>query len=165
MNATAREIVAALRLAPLPHEGGFFRATWRNTTGSAIYFLLTETDFSALHRLTHDEVWHFYAGDVVEHVQLDPCDGSLRVARMGSAVLAGDEPQVAVPAGVWQGARIAPASAADTAGDAACRRSGYALFGCTMSPPWDERGFELAARVGLTREFPAHAAWIAALTR
>ncbi len=154
MNAAARALIAALDLAPLPAEGGFFRATWRNATGSAIYFLLTADDFSALHRLEQDEIWHFHAGDRIEHVQLDPRDGTVRVTVMSAAVLAGDQPQVIVPGGCWQGARLAAGAT-----------QGYALVGCTVSPPWDERGFELARRADLLRAFPAQGALIAALTR
>ena len=117
--------------------------------------MLTPGDFSALHRIAQDEVWHFYAGDPVEHVQF-AADGSAVVARMGSDVLAGDQPQVVVPAGVWQGARLAPTPAGG---------AGYALLGCTVSPPWDERGFELGVRTTLLGGYPAQAGWVHALTR
>ena len=60
-------------------EGGYFRQTYRadieiaqqalparfpgaRRACTAIYFLLEAGDFSALHRLRSDEVWHFYAG-------------------------------------------------------------------------------------------------------
>jgi len=155
MSSTAAQLIEQLRLEPLPGEGGYFRQTSRRPTASAIFFLLTPGDFSALHRIAQDEVWHFYAGDRVEHVQF-AADGSVQVARMGPDVLAGDQPQVIVPAGIWQGARLAPAM---TPG------AGYALLGCTVSPPWDERGFELGARAALLAGFPAHAGWVHALTR
>ena len=154
MNAAASEIIAALKLAPLPGEGGFFRATWRNSTASAIYFLVTPEDFSALHRMAQDEIWHHYAGDAVEHVQLDSRDGSVRRTRLGPDIGGGEQPQLVVPAGVWQGATLAAGA-----------RAGYALLGCTVSPPWDERGCELGARLELLRQFPAQAGWITALTR
>ena len=155
MAPTAAQLIEHLHLEPLPGEGGYFRQTSRRPTASAIFFLLTPGDFSALHRIAQDEVWHHYAGDRVEHVQF-AADGAVQVARMGSDVLAGDQPQVVVPAGAWQGARIAP-----SAGDGA----GYALMGCTVSPPWDERGFELGGRAVLRAEFPAHAGWVDVLTR
>ncbi len=98
----ARQLIAALDLAPLPHEGGYFRQTWRSATGSAIYFLITPADFSALHRIAQDEIWHYYAGDPIEHLQLDERTGNVRIARLGSDVLAGDVPQLLVPASVWQ---------------------------------------------------------------
>jgi len=155
MSPTAAQLIEHLHLAPLPGEGGYFRQTSCRPTASAIFFLLTPGDFSALHRIAQDEAWHFYAGDRVEHVQF-AADGSVLVARMGSDVLAGDQPQVIVPAGVWQGARLAAVPGGG---------AGLALLGCTASPPWDERGFELGARAALRAEFPAHADWVDALTR
>ena len=155
---TARALIARLGLEPLPDEGGFFRQTWRGDTASAILFLMTPQDFSALHRIAQDEVWHFHAGDPIEHVQLDSPNGAMRVTRLGGNILDGDQPQLVVPAGIWQGARLDPAAAGAAA-------QGFALVGCTVSPPWDGRGFRLGSRVALTREFPAAAARIAALTR
>src|SRR5262245_29385714 len=84
VNEAARQVIAALGLEPLPHEGGHFRQTSHSATASAIYFLITPQDFSALHRLVQDEIWHFYAGDTAEQVQLDPQSGSLRVTRMSA---------------------------------------------------------------------------------
>lgn len=152
----ADRIISALGLAPLPGEGGFFRSTWRSPTASAIFFLLTPDDFSALHRLEQDEIWHFYAGDPVEHLRIDPATGAAHRARLGSEVLAGEEPQRLVPAGWWQGARLDPAGPG---------RHGFTLFGCTVSPPWEESGFTLGGREELVRAFPAHADLIRRLTR
>jgi predicted cupin superfamily sugar epimerase len=159
VNTEAQRIIAALGLEPLPREGGFFRQTWRSGTGSAIYFLLTPEDFSALHRLRADEVWHFYAGDAVEHVMLAPGDSAARVSKLGGDVLAGEVPQLVVPAGMWQGARLA------ARGTSTSLRAGWALLGCTLAPAWDEREFELGGRAELQRAFPAHAATVRALTR
>jgi predicted cupin superfamily sugar epimerase len=155
-EAAADQLIAALNLAPLPHEGGFFRATWRSPTASAIFFLLTPEDFSALHRLEQDELWMFHAGDPVEHLRLDPSTGAAHRVRMGPAVLSGDQPQVLVPAGSWQGARLDPAGPG---------RHGYALFTCTVSPPWEDRGFTLGERDPLLRAFPAEGDLIRRLTR
>jgi predicted cupin superfamily sugar epimerase len=157
MNAAARQLIAKLQLEPLPREGGFFRQTWRNERSSAILFVLTPDNFSALHRLAQDELWHFHGGDRVEHVQLDPQAGTVRIARLGPDVLAGDEPQVIVPRGTWQGGR--------TVGDAGATTHGWSLLGCTVSPPWDERGFALGEREALLAQFPSHSAWVRALTR
>lgn len=163
MNAAAREIIAALRLEPLPGEGGFFRQTARTETVSAILYLMTADHFSALHRLAQDELWHFHAGDTIEHVQFDARDGRAHVARLGAEVLAGDASQVFVPAGAWQGARIAAGRSGAESRDE--RTQGYALLGCTVSPPWEESGFELGRRDALLRSFPAQWEWIEALTR
>ena len=159
MNDEAQRIVRELGLAPLPHEGGFFRQTWRTAEASAILFLVTESDFSALHRIAQDELWHFHAGDPVEHVRLHK-EGAqtagVSVTRLGGDVLAGETPQLAVPRATWQGARLAR-------GRSAAR--GFALLGCTVTPPWDDRGFELGHRDALQREFPDATPWIHALTR
>jgi len=160
-SPSAAQIISSLGLEPLPEEGGFFRQTWHNATGTAIYFLITPDGFSALHRLNRDEIWHFYAGDAVDHVQLDPATGSLRRVRLGADVLGGEQPQLVVPAGVWQGARLAVADV----GRSDSARKGFALMGCTMSPGWDAAGFTLGARAELERAFPDGAEFIRDLTR
>jgi predicted cupin superfamily sugar epimerase len=154
-SANAAAVIAALRLEPLAGEGGLYRQTWRSQTASAIFFLMTPENFSALHRLAKDEMWHFYAGDPVEHVQLMR-DGAARMVRMGPDVLAGDQPQVLVPAGTWQGARL-------TTSERTCH--GFALLGCTVSPPWEDDCSTLGVRAELIRTHPAHAELIHALTR
>ena len=161
MNAEEEEIIAQLGLVPLPREGGFFRQNWvspaRLANGraacSGIWFLLTPGNFSALHRLQAEESWHFFEGDPVEHVQLDPT--GTRVKLLGADLQLNQQPELVVPGGVWQGARIA---------DCAEPR-GWALMGCTMRPAWDEGEFELGQRATLRREFPGASEWIGALTR
>lgn len=153
---TARAVIAALNLQPLPAEGGFFRQTWRGETSSAILFLLTPNDFSAWHRLEREEVWSFHGGEPIEQVQLDPGSGKIRVTRLGADVLGGESPHVAVPKGVWQGARLVVRANATT---------DFALVGCAVSPPWDDAAFTLGRRAPLLRAFPEHAEWIRALTR
>ncbi len=149
----AAEVIATLKLAPLPGEGGFVRQTWRGAGGSAAYYLMTPAEFSALHRLAADETWHYYAGDPDEHVALAPGAAGASVTRLGPNLRAGERPQLVVPRSSWQGARLARVEA------------GWALLGCTVTPAWDERDFELGALDALLREFPAAAEWIRALTR
>lgn len=165
MNAEAGRIISRLGLVPLPREGGFFTPAWTSpkkgrdgrALGSAILFLVTEDDFSALHRLGMDEIWQHSAGDPAELVRLDPGTGSCRVCVLGPDVEGGHAPQAVVPSGEWQGARILPRGARDA--------RGWTLFGCTVLPAWDEGEFELGRRDALVREFPAHAGIIRALTR
>lgn len=149
-------LIETLGLQPLPGEGGFFRSTWRSDRTSAILFLLTRTDFSALHRLDREELWHYHAGAPVEHVRLDPSTGTVTVSRLGSDIPAGQEPQIAVPKGVWQGARLLASHAGG---------SDYALVGCTVSPPWEDSALVLAQREKLICSFPQHRELIGALTR
>jgi uncharacterized protein len=165
MNAGAHHLISKLGLIPLPGEGGFYKSTWMSADrgpdgsafGSAILFLITDEDFSALHRLGMDEIWHYHAGDPAELTRLDPRTGSCRVIVLGPDVSGSHVPQAVVPAGNWQGARICPGAAAPSCG--------WTLFGCTLSPAWDEREFELGNREALVLEFPKHAGIIRALTR
>lgn len=144
MNVTeAERMIAQLELEPLIPEGGYFRRSWTSQevltdgrpVGTAIYFLLTTDTFSAFHRLKSDELWHFYAGDPVDHWQVRAGETPL-CTRLGPHVLEGHVAQLRVPAGVWQAARIAPP-----------RRQhlrGWSLLGCTLSPGWRDEDFQLA---------------------
>src|ERR1700749_2088192 len=135
---TAEEVKKLLGLRPHPREGGWDVRTYEASemvaaeafvdgryagarrTGTAIYYLLEPDTFSEMHRLKSDEVFHFYAGDAVEMLQLKE-DGSGVVVRIGNRLAEGERPQVVVPRGIWQGSRLAPG------GD-------WALLGCTVSP-------------------------------
>lgn len=128
-------------LEPLPVEGGLFRRTWAGPldetgrpAGSAIIVLFSvEGDlFSAMHRLPIDEVWHFYRGDPLELLLLDP-DGGHRVESLGPGP--GQHVQLTVPAGTWMGARVAAGGR-------------WTLCGTTMAPgfvPADYEGGEADA--------------------
>jgi len=164
MNDEARALIARLQLEPLPREGGFFRRTWSSTTtlpngraaGGAIYFLITETDFSALHLLQTDELWLFHAGDPVEHVQLIEAEPHPVVTILGTDLFHHQSPQVVVRGRSWQGARL-------RAGQSAPK--GWALLSCIMAPEWDEREFALGTPAKLLKSFPFAESWIHALTR
>ena len=163
MPTTADEIIALLKLEPLPHEGGFFRQTYVSaqtlpggrTAGTAIYFLITPDDFSALHLLKTDEVWHFYAGDPVEHITLDDRSGDGEKNLLGTDFAAGQRPQLSVPGNCWQGARLAPGR----------RVHGWTLLGCTMAPGWLADECSMAVRDTLLKRFPVWADPVRALTR
>ena len=163
MNTEAAELISRLGLEPLPGEGGFFRSTWTcrdrdpngRPLGSAILFLITPDGFSALHRLRTDELWFHHAGDPAELALLDPRTGTSETALLGPDVTGPHRPFVLAPAGVWQGARIAPGPAG----------RGWSLFSCTLSPAWDEREFELGESGPLCRQFPSQARIIRELTR
>jgi predicted cupin superfamily sugar epimerase len=154
-EAPAAAIVEALGLVPHP-EGGFFRRTYRHaaTTGdrslcTAIYFLLTASNPSRMHRVASDEIWHFYAGDSLEMLQLGESESN--VVRIGIDIAAGERPQVLVPAGIWQGVRVRPGGH-------------YALVGATVSPGFDFADFEHGDRASLVAAFPDRASLIEELT-
>ncbi|MDR6977137.1 putative cupin superfamily sugar epimerase [Streptomyces sp. 3330] len=155
---TPEDLVAHYGLEPIPREGGLFRRTWAGPegldgrpAGSAIVALLTADDFSALHRLPTDEVWHFYLGDPLTLLLLAP-DGASRTEVLGPDVLGGQQPQLTVPAGTWMGARVAAGGA-------------WTFFGCTMAPGFTYGDYEHGDAADLTARHPDRAALIADLCR
>ncbi len=164
------EIIAALKLAPLPVEGGLFRQTWvadeslpaaalperyreEKPLSTLIYYLLTNDpdSFSALHLLPTDEVYHFYLGDPVELLELHP-DGRAERVILGQDLLAGERVQHVVPRGVWQGSRLVDGGR-------------FALMGTTMAPGFTPSDYLGGERDDLTERYPAEAKRIRNLTR
>lgn len=165
-SSSAADLIRRLALTRHP-EGGWFRETYRSaellpTTAlparfdgprsccTAILFLLEQGDFSALHRIRSDELWHFHLGGALTIHMLLP-DGSHQVRTLGTGLRAGESLQVAVPAGAWFGAEVSGAP--------------YALVGCTVAPGFEFADFELADGPLLVRQFPAHGEIIRCLTR
>ncbi|MGH9703953.1 MAG: cupin domain-containing protein [Candidatus Acidiferrales bacterium] len=165
---TAEEIRHLLRLEPLGFEGGFFCETYKSrwevpaellpqrtggarSIGTAIYYLVTPDSFSALHRLPGTEIFHYYLGDPVEMLQLLP-DGSASTVTLGNRLERGDQPQVVVRGGIWQGCRLAPGGK-------------FALMGTTMSPGFDLADYEHGKRQPLVAQYPNHEELIQKYTR
>ena len=95
-------IIRILGLEPLPDEGGMFRQMYKDGSGTAIYFMVADGDFSALHLLDAPEIYHWYGGAPLDLLLLGP-DGDAERVLVGPNLLEGQRPQVVVPAGVWQG--------------------------------------------------------------
>jgi predicted cupin superfamily sugar epimerase len=148
-------------------EGGWFREIYRSeetiprrslpvrfggsrTYSTAIYFLLDGSEFSALHRLRQDELWHFYEGHALTIHTLDP-EGRHTIGVLGRRVDAGESLVVVVSAGHWVGAVVEPGR--------------YALVGCTVAPGFEFKDFEMPDRDELQGRFPEHRAIIERLTR
>lgn len=161
MNASIEAIREQLDLEPLPLEGGYFRQTWQGPnrpdgrpSGTAIIAMLSNHDdeFSAMHRLPIDEIWHFHAGDPVELLLLDPVIGTAAIRLLGADLARHQEPQIVVPAGTWMGGR--PAGPSD-----------WSLFSCTMSPGFVWGDYEGGTAEILGSEYPDVAEHIAQLCR
>jgi predicted cupin superfamily sugar epimerase len=120
-------------------------------TGTAIYYLLEPETFSEIHRLQSDEVFHFYAGDAVEMLQLREGGRGTKVV-IGIDLMAGHWPQVVVERGVWQGSRLV-------------KGGRWALLGCTVSPGFEFEDYESGERAELCAGWPDFAEEIRALTR
>lgn len=153
-----QEIIQKLGLEPLPGEGGFYRETYRSpekvkipnkgsgthidrSLSTAIYFMVTPSNFSALHRIVQDEVYHFYAGQPVELFLIGE-DGKHQLLTLGNNILENQLPQIVVPGGTWQGARLKAGS------------NGWSLMGTTVAPGFDFADFELGDRSQLLKSHP-----------
>jgi predicted cupin superfamily sugar epimerase len=143
------QLIADLGLEPLPEEGGRFAQHFADENSTAIYFLVTPDDFSAMHRLSGPEVYHYYAGSPLEMLLLAP-NGSVSEMRLGIDTVRGERPAGVVPAGYWQGS--------NTTGD-------WTLVGATMAPGFRPDMFELGDRDFLITQYPAAAKAITRLTR
>ena len=163
----AREWIEQLRLSRHP-EGGWFRETYRSSetvaaahlpprfTGdrafsTAIYYLLEQDDFSALHRIHQDEVWHFHDGAALTLHLIAP-SGEASSLHLGRRPDLGQLPQAVVPAGYLFAAAVDEPNA-------------YSLCGCTVAPGFDFADFEMPPRAELLQLYPEHRALIERLTR
>ena len=127
-------LAAALDLAPHP-EGGWYRRTWTSAvvvetpagprpSATAVLYLLD--DVSRWHRVRSAELWCWHRGSAVglRH------GGSGEVPTPAAEVrLDAASPQLAVPAGRWQTARLLGPDPA--------------LVTCVVSPGFDFADFEL----------------------
>ena len=167
----AAKLIDHYHMQKIPQEGPWFSLSYASAdsldgdslparyagrshpAGSAIVAVETPRDFSAVHRLQTDEVWHFYDGSPVDMLLLYP-DGHGQKVTLGPNVLAGEFRQFTVPRGVWQGSAPRETSAA-----------AYSFFADQLSPGFDYADFEIGYRDALQREYPAFARDIARLTR
>jgi len=149
-------------------EGGHYREVYRaedriqaeglpnryggsRSASTAIYYLLTSDEFSTLHRIQSDEVWHFHTGSPLTVHAIEP-GGEYQTYRLGLNLDDGQEPMAVVAAGCWFGATVEEPNT-------------YALVSCTVAPGFDFEDFELANREHLIRQYPQHTAIIERLTR
>jgi predicted cupin superfamily sugar epimerase len=159
---TADQIKSLLRLEPHPVEGGWFRRTYTSVgsvelargmraQGTAIYYLLEAGTFSEMHVLASDEIFHFYFGDPVEMLQLHEDGRGSAVFTLGGDLSAGQNVQLVVPAGVWQGTRLVEGGK-------------VALLGCTVTPGFDFADYRGGSYAELAAKWPAEAERIRKLT-
>ena len=158
MFANAQYWIDKLDLEPHP-EGGYYRQTYQSEGiiseldrhyATAIYFLLHDDQFSAFHRIQSDELWHFYTGGPLEVLVLHD-SGELQKLQLGPNPENGEQFQAVVLAGKWFASRLV-------------HPHSYALVGCTVSPGFDFRDFEMADRQHLVQQFPQHEMLISSFT-
>lgn len=89
-------------MKPLPNEGGFYTETYRcpekllskniglRNINTAIVYLLTSETCSKIHRLKHDEIFHFYFGDPVTMLLLYK-NGKSEIVTLGHDIFKGQQ--------------------------------------------------------------------------
>ncbi|SMO42260.1 cupin domain-containing protein [Gracilimonas mengyeensis] len=164
---TIQKLIDTLELEEHP-EGGYFKETYRSeeiipekelpevfegerNCCTGIYFLLTSDTFSAFHKIHQDEMWHFYEGSSLT-IHMIYSDGRYEKQEVGMNLEKGERPQFTVPKEVWFAAEVSEPNS-------------YSLVGCTVSPGFDFRDFELAERESLTKRFYNHGDIISKFTR
>lgn len=146
MHPKVKSLIEHYKFQPLPTEGTLFVSTYRSATefengkphSTAMIGIYCDEprSLSLFHRLTADEVWHFYGGDPLRLVLLYP-DGSSKDVILGSDSLV----QFVIPAGVWQAGHMVEGGV-------------YSLFGCTVAPGFTGDMFEGGTQQQLLDQYP-----------
>lgn len=165
MHSRINELVEKLNLHPHP-EGGYYTEVYRSEGiiekeedtfpdgrhfSTSIYYLLGSEDRSHFHRIKSDEVWNHYEGSSLT-IHLISKSGSYRKLLLGNDLENGRQPQQIVPAETWFGVTVDEPES-------------FALCGCTVSPGFDFKDFEMADREELLSQFPDHEEIILELTQ
>lgn len=94
---------------------------------TTIYFLLVAGEHDSWHRVSSDEVWHYYEGATLELFWTE--QGAEECTRCLVGEVGGlSSPVAVVPGGCWQMAR--------TTGE-------YTLVGCTVGPGFEYEDYRL----------------------
>ena len=115
----------------IPHpEGGHFVESYRDKNISVIYYLLRKNEKSHWHRLTKNEILHFYKGDPLSvYISVDEKKPIIKV--MGNDVHNNQLVQIVIKANNW--------FSMETTGK-------FSLIGCTVAPAFNYSDFELAPK-------------------
>jgi uncharacterized protein len=131
----ANQIIKKFDMKPLPEEGGYFIETYRSSvpenSSTSILYLITEDNFSKLHKLPADEVYHFYLGDPVSMLNLYE-NGLSEYVILGKDILNDEKCQHVVPGNCWQGSFL--------------KKGGvFALLGTTVTPAFNYGQYQSAS--------------------
>jgi len=150
MKNTTKAIIEHFQFDIIPIEGTLYKSTYVSklklengpmATGIIGLYSHKPKSISTFHKLTQDEMWHFYDGDPFVLHLLFP-NGTYQKVIMGRDVLSGQKIQFVIPANVWQAGELLP-------------NGDYALYGCTLSPGFTGSCFEGALPENLIQNYPA----------
>ena len=124
-------LIESLKMTPHP-ESGHFAETFRadDSSASLIFYLLKNDERSHWHRLTKDEILHFYDGDPMR-VLLSTDGVSIQEKTLGRDAIDNEPYHLIIPKDTW--------FSMQSTGD-------WSLIGCTVSPAFSFDDFELAPK-------------------
>ena len=158
MHEKSKYYISKLQLSQHP-EGGYFNEIYRSEeyfqseylpkryTGdrnfsTSIYFLLDGDQKSTFHKIRSDEIWHFYDGSSAKIFVIDE-NGIFSEFLIGNNLEEGENFQVIIKRNCWFAAEVAD-------------NKSFCLVGCTVSPGFDYKDFELGDRISLIKQFPQY---------
>lgn len=155
---TSKNWVNDLQLEPHP-EGGYYRRIYESEyktptpsgdrpSATSIHYLLERHDFSAWHKIKHDEIWFFHDGGQLLIRSLNP-QGEIIEHLLGD-----DQLSVTIPGNTWFCSELAEKSPQD-----------FALVSCVVTPGFDFADFEMGNSKALITQYPQHAALFERLCR
>ena len=166
-------LIKKLNLQAHPYEGGNFKETYRSSVfvsydklsghnndiystyskkhserkvrpaSTLIYYLLNKNQFSPIHRVRTDEVWHFYLGSpLIMYILND--EQYPTIVKLGHNIEEdGCYLHYVIKENSWFCAEVED-------------KKSFSLVGCTVSPGFDFADFELGMKSELLTAFPQH---------
>ena len=123
------KLIEKLKMISHP-EGGYFSESFRDNNVSLIYYLLKKDQKSHWHRLTKNEILHFYEGHPLNvHISEDAETSYTKI--LGKNIDNNENLHLVVSAGSWFSMTSS---------------GSYSLIGCTVAPGFDYKDFELAPK-------------------
>ena len=125
------KLIEKLKMISHP-EGGFFSESFRDKSNnvSLIYYLLKKNKRYHWHRLTKNEILHFYEGYPLNvHISEDAVTSYTKI--LGKNIDNNENLHLVVSAGSWFSMTSS---------------GSYSLIGCTVAPGFDYKDFELAPK-------------------
>lgn len=171
-NIPVDDLIKKLDLKEHEFEGGYYKETYRSldvvsyneeqspnllsksdstqaivntktrSSSTLIFYLLKGNQFSPLHKVKHDEVWHFYLGSSLTLYLLNEND-SITMVRLGNNISDGCIFHYVVKKNTWFCAEVDD-------------KTSFSLLGCTVAPGFEFDDFELGIKSDLLTAFPQH---------
>ena len=125
------DLIKKLKLTPHP-EGGHFAESFRDSKGgiSLIYYLLKKGQTSHWHKLTKNEILHFYDGDPLR-IYMSKDKKEISTVLLGRNINNKEYLHYIINSETWFGMKST---------------GNWSLIGCTVSPAFDYKDFDLASK-------------------